>query len=495
MLLDSNRMSELRSDKRRLFLRGLDPLLDIDLSSVPDSVWELLVETAENDRSPKSMSILNIPFNLTSLSIGPRLSASITEPFHLPMSLLTYRGPVICGMKIPPHLENLHLVESTKSLQTSDVVMPNLTTLVVEGPLKFSNLDSTELPKTLQSFKIVGKYNCSLEKMSFPPTLKTVDLGLSTQPVDLLATRANIVRTEQAPQKKVNPSVVHVDSDTSVLTALREHLPKLDKLHVILDDKILTSLGDVWTEVLLEGRVQVRELTVTNTPTKTCLSDCAEVFNRSSLLGRRLCRSLKIVSENFSNATHLNLAIFARQVNGISLEISYTDSNGPSECFLTRFAHLMGLSKSGSKYVSDSFGAKPTTAHINPETKTFHLVLGDAPQRYETPKKLEPLIVPYSSSALQEVSNASKPKDRPITLYTWTKCGFCQKQAEVIEEYKHTSEENKNLFQDKVQVVTLENPQDVPDKRVDSFPTWVKDDNLVVGVQNAEMLTNLLAQP
>lgn len=320
---------------RRLLLSDLDPSSDIDLSNVPKTVLELVVETTS---AVPRLSLKNIPVDLTLLEFRPLLSSSLTEPFYLPITLRSYRGPVLSGMKLPPNLENLALVESAKSLQTSDVVLPPLLkVMVVENPLKFSNLDSIRLPPSVESFQIIGKYNCSLEKLVFPPSLISLDVGMSTQPVDLLSTRAKIVQETvfDTEPKSSNPEFQVVTATNpefkETLDALRKNFPRLDKLHVILDDTILTSLGDVWTEVLLEGRVQVDELTITNTlPTNTCLGDCGEVFKRSRRLGRKLCRKLIIVSEKYSHASHLNLAMSLKLVGGISLEVSYAEKNLPS---------------------------------------------------------------------------------------------------------------------------------------------------------------------
>lgn len=144
-----------------------------------------------------------------------------------------------------------------------------------------------------------------------------------------------------------------------------------------------------------------------------------------------------------------------------------------------------------SKYVSDSFGAKTTSVELS--ENELVVVAGESPKVYERPKPPQPLVVPVASSALEQALNPPEPKvhQRPIVLFTWKACKFCQKQQEVIDEFKNTSFENKSSFNDKVDVKVLENPHDVPDKRVDSFPTWVKDNNLIVGVQSVEQLTTL----
>lgn len=502
-------MSERTSSGRRLFLGDLDPSSSIiDLGEVPDSVWELLIETTGlSVLNTFSKSIWNVPFNLTLFDVGPMLSSSLTEPFHLPLTLVSYRGPVLSGMKLPPYLKHLGLIESTHSLQTSDVVLPpGLVTIVVQNPLKFSNLDSTTLPPSLESFQIIGKYNCSLEKMSFPTTLKILDVGQSKQPIDLLESwhpQTQIVSKNSSLTKdmsKLDESSLTIDMSNeesrSVIDQLRQHVsstrtPRLNEIHVSLDHD--TSLGDVWTDVLFEGRVQVRQLTITNTnPENSCMGDCGEVFHRSRKLRRKLCRKLVVISETYKHSAHLNLASSLKNVGGISLEISYNTK--PSECLLPRFASILGLSKQlDHSYVSDSFGAISTSVHISSEGKLI-VNVGDSPLPYEPPRPPQPLTVAVSSSALREVSNVevSKPRDKPIILYTWKSCGFCQKQATIIEEFTKVNDNNKNTFYDKVNVVALENPGDVPDKRIDSFPTWVKNDNLIVGVQDAEKLKTLL---
>ena len=195
----------------------------------------------------------------------------------------------------------------------------------------------------------------------------------------------------------------------------------------------------------------------------------------------------------YSHVTHLNLANSLKLVSGFTLEISYVDNRGPSQCLLPRIGHLLNLTKSGSKYISGSFGATATSVDIGPEGK-LHVVVGDSPVRYQTPKPLQPLTVPLALRSFEGVSNTekSKPKEKSIVLHSWTKCGFCKKQEAAIDEFKKISLENETLFNDKVEVKLLEDPQDIDDKRVDSFPTWVVNDKLIVGVQSVEDLNKLL---
>lgn len=489
------------TENRRLVMNEVDPSSDINFSNVPSSVWELVVETSS---AVDWLSVTNIPSNLTLLEFGPLLSSSLATPFYLPTTLTSYKGPVISGMKLPPSLKKLTLVETMKSAQTSDTALPaQLKTLVVENPLKFSNLDLTKLPASLETLQIVGKYNCSLEKLVLPPSVVLVDVGKSIQPVDLVATRVQIVQQQQPDSTdeesgilNANPLVVGSGQENiKVLEELRRKKPRLERLHVILDDEVLTSLGDVWTEVLLEGRVQVRELTVTNLTKSTCLADCGEVFKRSNALGRKFCRRLVVKSETYSHVAHLKLASNLKRLSGTSIEISYVDKSGPSDCLLPRLGHILGLKKTGPrKYFSDSFGATSTSLEITHE-RELHVVVGDSPLRYETPPTPQALTVPAVLSSFQEVPNAEKPvpKERPIVLHTWTKCGYCTKQEEIIDQFKKLSLKNETNFKDKVEIQVLDDPNDVKDKRVDSFPTWVKDGVLIPGVQSIEDLQKLLA--
>ena len=251
-------------ERRKVSMIDLDGLSDINLESVPDSVWEIELEVKSVS---KSLSLLNIPSNITLLNLGGLLSESISEPFHLPMSLVTYKGPFLSNMVFPQNIETIHVIETQKSMSSSRIVFPTRAKkITVENPLKFSGLDSINLPDSVESFEIIGRYNCSLEKLSLPLGLLHLNIGESTQPIDLLNIRSGIQFTSKSLKPMNNtrqvldktPLLV-TSGDTHILNALYEYKPRVDKMHVVLDD-VLSTIGDVWTEVLLEGRVEVLSL-------------------------------------------------------------------------------------------------------------------------------------------------------------------------------------------------------------------------------------------
>lgn len=239
------------------------------------------------------------------------------------------------------------------------------------------------------------------------------------------------------------------------------------------------------------------------TSTGTCLTDCSEVFHRSLVVKRKLCRKLFVLNETFSLATHLNLATSLKEVSGMSVELSYgrketpnehnINNRNPSICLLPRLAEKLGLASSGSryKYLSDSFGATSTSAEITP-AGNLKFVIGESPAKHTIPQAPQRSTVPVSSSAFQDATTDAKPKERPIVLHTWTACGFCQKQEGIIEEFKNSSDKNKDTFNDLVEIMKVDNPRHTVDKRVDSFPTWVKNGELIVGVQSSEKILELL---
>ena len=472
-------------------MTGLDSLSDIDLFSIPESVWEIDLET---ESEAKTISLLNIPSGITSLELGVLLSKSLSEPFHLPISLVSYRGPFLSGMVFPPNIERIHIIETQKSMNTRNIDFPeNTKTLIVENPLRFSNLDMINLPNSLLTFKIVGSYNCSFEKLRVNPGLLELDLGESKQPTDLLnvGNVPNFTHVQDVLDVEYfekSPLVV-TSRNRSVLDSLYQNKPRVDKIHVVLDD-VLKTIGDVWEHVLFEGRVSVRELTLINGTNNSCLSDCEDVFMRSEHLDRKLCRNLIILCETFKYTNHLGLARSLRNLGDITVEISYMKKSKPTPCIVPRLASILGIEYSDSKYSSNKFGIISTTVGMGADGN-LKFVMGSSPMKYSTPT-LKSNTVPISSTSLVDSSLDTKPKPKSIILHTWSKCGFCDKQEAFIKEFKDSSENHKNTFNDMVLIKKLENPEDVDDKRVDSFPTWVKDGNLIVGVQNHKKLEEML---
>lgn len=469
-------------------LQGLTPDQDIDLADIPNHVWEINIDTKSVG---DSLRLSNVPPNLTSLSLGLSLSKSLTESFHLPATLVSYKGPMLSGMRCPDGLESLHVIETRASVSTPGIHLPSLRELVVENPLKFSGLDEIKLPDSIKSFRVIGKHNCSFERLIFPSSISSIDLGLSSQPTDLVKSPIPI---ETKKTKHVNREILEkkpliIKSDEDSLQALHEYKPRIEKIHVVLDS-VVSSIGDVWTEVLLEGRVNVRELTIINGTGNPCLKDCEDVFRRSKALNRKLCKKLIILCETFSDASHLNLARSLQGVGNLSIEISYMGNRRVSECNLPRLSNYFDLEKSHSGYSSNRFGVLSTTVRVTPEN-TLEITTGSSPVLYTPPTRTSK-IVPLSSAEFIDQGFPVKPKERPITLHTWTKCGYCDKQQVFIDEFRNKSESNKNMFDDMVDTKKIENPEEIDDKRVTSFPTWVKNNDLIVGVQGLEQLTKLL---
>lgn len=494
-------------ENRRIILNGINPDADIDLGSIPSTIWELVLETT---KIVPSLKLVNIPINLTLLDLGPNLSSSLTEPFHLPATLLHYRGPVLNEMNLPKNIKDVAFVETMKSIQSSKVKLPNtIRHLTIENPLKFSSLDEIRFPVDIESFRIIGKHSCSLERLEFPSNTMSVNLGDYTQPLDLInrpvETDAKLKSEGNSSGGQPRPiadksSLIVKSGDQKSLDALRSVSnvanSKVAELRVILGDEVST-IGDVWTDILHEGRVSVGELAIVNGLNKPCLTDCVEVFERSWKLNRSLCKKLIVLGETFSYATHLNLVKSLKRSSALTLEIYYIKNKSITACVIPRLASIMGLTKSesmgqkkgSSKYVSDKFGARLTSIDIS-DNGSLVIKKGDSPMKFKRPIKHTPCKVPVSSVLHSELN--IKPKKRPIVFHTWTQCGFCEKQEKIIEEFKSSSGANKNLFEDLVEVKQIENPADIVDERVNSFPTWVKNGELIIGVQNLEKIRELL---
>ena len=470
-------------------MKDLDSLKDIDLASVTSSIWEIELEVL---KTSKSLSLLNIPSGITLLDLGNLLSRSLSEPFHLPISLNSYKGPFLSGMVFPPNIENIHLVETQKSMPSSSIAFPTRTKkITIENPLKFSNLDSIQLPDSVESFTVVGEYNCSFEKLKLPLGITHIDLGKSIQPTDLLnSSLLTDVKNTQVNRQVLSKSPLVVTStNKNILNALHNYKPRVDRIQVVLDN-IYSSIGDVWTNVLLEGRIQVRELILVNGTGNTCLSDCEDVFRRSKQLDRKLCKKLLVLCETFSYTSHLNMARSLRDLGDISIEVSYFKQK-PTECIVPRLADILGIEKNDSQYSSNNFGVISTTISMGPDGN-LKLVIGSSPMKYSAPVRASSSI-PVSSSTLVDTSSTPmEPGPKTIILHTWSKCSFCDKQEGYIEEFKKTSEKHRNVFNDMVEIKKIENPEDIDDKRVDSFPTWVKNNELIVGTQNKKKLEEML---
>ena len=134
------------------------------------------------------------------------------------------------------------------------------------------------------------------------------------------------------------------------------------------------------------------------------------------------------------------------------------------------------------------FGAIESTLYVN--NKTIVIKRGQVPKKFVL-KNIEEdkIMVPQSSSTLVVPIDVEgiPPPQKEISLFSWTKCGFCNKQEEIINNL-----EFKPLFDEKVKIEIVEYPNTISDKRITSFPSWVVDGEIQIGVKNEEQIKEML---
>ena len=134
------------------------------------------------------------------------------------------------------------------------------------------------------------------------------------------------------------------------------------------------------------------------------------------------------------------------------------------------------------------FGAIESTLYVN--NKTIVIKRGQVPKKFVL-KNIEEdkIMIPQSSSTLVVPIDVEgiPPPQKEISLFSWTKCGFCNKQEEIINNLDF-----KQFFDEKVKVEIVEDPSIISDKRITSFPSWVVNDEIQIGVKNEEQIKEML---
>lgn len=501
-------MSDTRGDDLHVLVNGV-PGQDVELDA-PPSTRVLHVEIHEPARP---VTISGLPPNLKKLVIGPLLTESLVGPLVLPWALETYRGPVFHDTVLPLTLKKMEYVQSFSSVPVDSLYIPTgVEELTIATNTRVSNVDGVNLPDSVHTMRIEGPFNASLDRLDTKNVSRVVLPEDFLQPIEV---------PEHAPPGILDG--VSVDASTvsdgiPVIRGRREadhlvkNLPSLNHLHVILNDDI-RDLLDVWTRVLLEGRVRVRSLEVDAGSISSgtdVLRGMYVAIDRAVFLGRPLCKRLVVrnmVHSRTHSVSYYKLAQSLTALHGVEVILSHKN---PVPDLSSRLADLMGLTQSrydeslqGHVYYK-LFGAIATEVYVS-GCNTIHIVKGQGARLDADPKipYIPSIPVPVSDpdpsdpsdpSSSSSLSYSPEPvsKTRPIVLYSWTECGYCKKQEEIIQAFKEDSGPDSSTFDDLVEVRSITDPSGVADKRIVSFPTWVTGETVTPGVKDAEGIRRML---
>lgn len=430
----------------------------------------------------------------TDITIGSSLSYALSEPAELPLGTVSYTGPVIDKMMLPTDLKSITIVETPKSGILSRIKLPGgLQKLHIRLTDTFSPVDEMNLPSGLLELRVQGEHNCSLEKLAIPPSLTLLDAGTSIQPVDSLHTGLGEIRVVSKSTRLLQP-VNDIDPDTHkqfeqqftltsshpVLTDIHKLLPSLGDVSVILDSAAWQTVGNVWCNLLLEGRVHVQSLVLVNNTDSPCMLDFGEVLYRSSRLGRPLCKYLRVVGEVFDYPTSLRVAEAVRKYTGDFLvELDFVSP--VPKCALHRTASVLSA---GVRDGDLAYHSHNTNVKLENNILSFTKRLS----------RDEEIDSDVSGEFSDEEDDAARStvgeKPKPIILYAWVDCGFCKQQDAIVKEI--LSDPGSDAAKRFDEVVTMKNlltPQDADDARVQAFPTWVVRGELAPGLkQKSETL-------
>ena len=423
----------------------------------------------------------------TDITLGSSLSYALSEPAELPLGALSYTGPVLDKMLLPAGLISITIIETPKSAILSRIKLPaGLEKLHIRLTDTFSPVDEMHLPSTLRQLKIQGEHNCSLEKLDMPSSLTHLDTGASIQPVDRLRIGLGQTRVVSKSTRLLQPSAntdthnqfdrhLTLTSSHPVVTEMHKLLPSMGDVSVILDDAMWRTVGNIWCDLLLEGRVRVQSLIVVNNKESHCMRDFGEVLYRSNKLGRPLCKHLRVVGEVFDYSTCLRVTEAVRKYD--SDFIVELDFMSPfPKCVLHRMASVLGA---GVRDGDLAYHSHDTNVELVHNTLSFT-------KRVDRVRDEE-----IAESVLTEPPSDESPK--PIALYSWVDCGFCKKQDAILQQMlSDPRSDTAKKFEQRVTVKHLRTPQDADDPRVSAFPTWVVNGVLAPGLKQESEILDML---
>ena len=463
----------------------------IDISYIGKEIWVAHIDTTN---IYKNIKLIEIPSNLTELKIGYNLSMSIVQSFILPPFLNTYTGPVFEGMIFPETLKTITLIETKNSKCLSKVTLPNVTNLTIRTRDKFSSLDKIKLPPSIEFLKIEGPFNSSIEKINLENIKELILPDSFIQPLKLNSEihvlknneidNFSIERSENSELNEINEIITLTPS---INLAIRKYKPFINNLKVVLDDEI-PSISHIWLNTLLEGLIEIDTLIVDSFNSKKPLESLDKVFDRSNFLNRKFCNDLFVNNvEDGEINSYIKLANSLKNIGNINIIIHHLNKNINLHGIAKRMSTVLNMIYVNGIYYS-LFGAIESTLYVN--NKKIVIKRGQVPKKFVL-KNIEEdkIMIPQSSSTLVVPIDVEgiPPPPKEISLFSWTKCGFCNKQEEIINNLNF-----KPFFDEKVKVEIVEDPSIISDKRITSFPSWVVNGEIQIGVKNEEQIKEML---
>ena len=501
------------TSKSRSIQSILDSVKDnstVDMGYLGSHAWSAEIDT---NTVLKSIHLVNFPTNLTKIILGYNLSHSISGTLELPQFLEHFKGPIFDDTKLPVTLKNLIIVETMSCVSLSRMKIPDSTTnLTIITRDKLSRVDEIQFPKTIETLKIEGPFNASLDNLDFtnynnlknvyfPPSFKQHFL---TENKNLIVTRKNMNENLEMPDNLDKPidENVSVVSSPRINMAISKYLPFLNHFIITLDDTTPT-ISDIWINILHEGMVRVKKITikVPETHAFNPFYDVDRVFERSHVLKRKLCDILIINNVTFNKEminSYLNMAHSLKRIGNMIISINHTKMNFDPKGLLKTMSLELGIQPNPSSYNYCSlFGVNESSLSII--EKKINIYRGDVPIYFSADvldDEFEAHPPIYSSHLIvpMEDIDASPPKGKNITLHTWSQCGFCKKQDQIIEEFKKIDDENSDMFENLVDVQKIDNPNSISDKRIKAFPSWVVNGNIESGVKSSEQIENMFKE-
>ena len=480
----------------------------IDMSYIGLDVWVAHIET--NDIF-ENLKLINFPPNITELKFGYNLSNSIVSPIILPPYVNTYTGPILDDMNFPDSLRTISISETKNSICFSKIEIPSgVTDITVVSIYNLSNVDELKLPLGLEYFRIDGPFNSSIDRLNLEnlQNLKKITLPDSfIQPFNI-TTKPNLIiekiddLSEFPIEFKEN---THMETKNTVINstpivnaAIRKYIPILNHLKIKLDENI-PSISHIWSNIIMEGLVNIETISVDSVLSTNVFQSIHLVFDRSYVLNRKVCRHLFINNVNFDEKmtnSYLNLSRSLKRIGDMNIIIHH-NNNVSLHGIAKRMASILNMNHYFDGVYSSLFGSIQSMIYIN--KNTLIIIRGQVHKQFKVPIKdnEENSVVPLPSSSSSLVVPmedivGNPPPVKDIILISWSKCVFCKKQEEIINSLKY--ELNSSLFDEKVTIEIVDDPNKVSDKRVTSFPSWVVNGSIQAGVKDKEEISKLLNQ-